>query len=418
MSSHWQTAAWTAFLTICLGQAARADEPTPWAADCLCGPQATDAEEAGGTLGEWDLAGSLGQAVGLDVRAWMVAGFVANAHGNRSGNGNAPLGYNNVSDGPVLNHLWIDLQKPLDTSRTGADWGFHIDYLFGVDGPDNQAFGDQGWDFGWNSARDYGSAIINAHLTLGLEDVTVKLGKFQTLLGWEFSQTPDNFFYSHTLMWYYGEPNSHTGVLASFPLGEQIEVSAGWTMGWDGGPENYLGASTFLGNLTWTLSDRTLFYWAGTAGDLGDGTAKGGAPSNQGDVYLNSFVLEHAVTDALTYTLWHDFGINWMASGQAQWYGVTQSLIREFTPQLSIGVRYEWYRDDDGARVFNNNGAGPGHYHDATLTANYTPHGNVTLRPELRWDWFDGPGRPYDPVGGVGTRGSMFTGGGALIVTF
>ena len=85
---------------------------------------------------------------------------------------------------------------------------------------------------------------------------------------------------------------------------------------------------------------------------------------------------------------------------------------------MSVGARYEWWRDDDGARVFNSNGAGAGHYHDFTLTANWKPHPNVTIRPEIRWDWFDGVGQPYDPRGGVGTSSSMFTGGGALIVSF
>jgi hypothetical protein len=237
-------------------------------------------------------------------------------------------------------------------------------------------------------------------------------------MGFEFSQTPDNFFYSHTLMWYYGEPNSHTGVMATLPLNAEVEVNAGWTMGWDSGFENYLGASTFLGNVTWTISDRALIYWAVTAGNVGDGTARNGAPNNSGDVYLNSFVLQYSLADALTYTIWHDFGVNKMAGADAEWYGVSQWLIYEVSPCLSIGGRYEWYRDDDGARVFNSNGAGAGHYNDVTLTANWKLHPNVLVRPEIRWDWFEGGGQPYDPRGGVGTSSSMFTGGGALIATF
>ena len=365
----------------------------------------------------WSLVDHVGDCTGVDARAWMVAGFVANAHGNRTGMGNAPLGYNNVADGPVMNQLWVELQKPVDTGGCGLDWGFQVDYHFGTDGPDNQAFGDQGWDFGWNSSRDYGSAILNANASLGLNDLTVTFGKFQTFMGYEFSQTPDNFFYSHTFTWYYGEPNSHTGVMITAPLGESLEVNAGWTMGWDSGFENYLSASTFLGNVTWTVSKRALLYWAVTAGDIGDGTAKGGAPSNEGDVVLNTFVFEYQATDALAYGIWHDFGINRLAGADAEWYGVVQWLIYELGPCLSVGARYEWYRDDDGVRVINNNGAGAGHYHDVTLTANWQPHPNITLRPEIRWDWFDGMGQPYDPRGGLGTSSQMFTAGGALIVT-
>ena len=41
----------------------------------------------------------------LEFGGWISTGFTANAHGNRSGNGNAPLPINNVSDGMVMNQL-------------------------------------------------------------------------------------------------------------------------------------------------------------------------------------------------------------------------------------------------------------------------------------------------------------------------
>ena len=38
----------------------------------------------------------------------------------------------------------------------------------------------------------------------------------------------------------------------------------------------------------------------------------------------------------------------------------------------------------------------PGNFYETSLGFNYKPNGNWNIRPELRYDWFDGEGHPYD----------------------
>ena len=169
----------------------------------------------------------------IDVGGWLSGGFTVNSHGNRTGNGNSPLPLNNVADAPVLNQFWLYAAKPLDMETNDWDWGLRLDYLVGVDGSDTQAAGDQGWDFGWNTSRDYGSAIPQLYAEVGWHQVILRVGYKFGLQGYEASQAVDNFFYSHNYAFGYGVPGTFAGAAVTCSLTEQLEVVGGWTTGWD-----------------------------------------------------------------------------------------------------------------------------------------------------------------------------------------
>jgi len=177
-------------------------------------------------------------------------------------------------------------------------------------------------------------------------------------------------------------------------------------MGWDSGFEGLTDASTFLGGLSFTLSNRTSLAWALTAGDFGRGA---------GDIYMNSIVLRHRVTDRLTYVLQHDLGDNSnLGAGDNEWYGINQYLLYDINPCWAAGLRFEWFRDDDGTRVVAGNA---GDYYALTAGLNWRPNANVTFRPEIRYDNFDGI------VGGAlpfnqGRDDEQFSGGFDVIVTY
>ena len=179
----------------------------------------------------------------LWLGGWLSAGFTANAHGNRTGTGNAPLPINRISDTPVLNQLWVYAEKPLDLETNCFDWGLRIDYVFGTDGPETQAGGDQGWDFGWNTSRDYGSAIPQLFAELGWHDLILRVGYAIGLQGFEANQAVDNFFYSHNYGFGYGVPGTFSGAVLEYEVNEYLHVIGGWTTGWDSWWSNYLSAS-------------------------------------------------------------------------------------------------------------------------------------------------------------------------------
>ncbi len=356
----------------------------------------------------------------LVVGGWISAGFTANAHGNRTGTGNAPLPENMVADAPVLNQSWVYLEKPLDLENHCIDWGFRVDYLFGTDGPGNQAAGDQGWDFGWNSSRDYGSAIPQLYAEVGFRDAIVRAGYFFGLLGFESAPAVDNFFYSNNYGYGYGVPGTFAGVTVEYELSDQLEVIGGWTTGWDSWWSNYLSASTFVGGATWSWTDTASLTYHVTAGDFGDGTAKNGAMSNAGQIYSHAIVLTYEFSERGSYVLEHTLGSNTGSRVRNnQWYSITNYLFYDINTCWSAGARVEWFLDEDGERV-DVNGAGPGSFYEATIGLNWKPHSNLRIRPELRWDWFTGQGRPFDSRDGgmTGTEVHQFTASLDAILVF
>jgi len=324
----------------------------------------------------------------LEIGGWVSAGFTTNAHGNRTGNGNAPFPQNYIADTPIMNQFWIYAEKPLDLEHNDFDWGFRVDYLFGTDAQDTQASGDQGWDFGWNTSRDYGSAIPELYLQAGTGELTVIVGNFFGLQGFESVQSVDNFFYSHNYAFGYGVQGTHSGVLATYQLNDELELDFGWATGWDSSWANYLNASMFIGGFTWNLNEVTSLTYHTSAGDFGDGTAKNGAESNQGDLYSHAIVLTVACTEKTTVVWENTYGSNeGIGSKNNRWYSFTNYLLYEIDDCWEAGLRTEWFRDADGQSV-DANGAGAGSYYDITAGLNWTPHPNIRLRPELRWDWF------------------------------
>lgn len=344
---------------------------------------------------------------GITAGGWVSVGGYANDHGNAS---NGILGFNNVGDGFTMPQLWGFLEKAVDTGGCGWDLGGRVDYVFGTDGPDTQAFGgsNDGWDNDWDSSRDYGSAIPQLYLEVGYDDWTVKVGHFFTLIGYEVVPAPDNFFFSHAYTMYYGEPFTHTGALATYSANDNVSYFGGWTAGWDTGFENPDNASTFLGGASYTACDNSTVTYALTAGDFGDGN---------GDIYMHSIVLTTSLTDRLAWIIQSDLGSQ-SIPGQTRnnlWGGVNQYLQYEFNDCLAAGMRFEWFYDRDGTRVVQGNA---GSYYNLTAGINYRPHANLMFRPEIRYDWFSGVFQQNSLPFDSGRDNEQFSAGFDVIFTF
>jgi len=351
---------------------------------------------------------------GIEYGGWASLGITVNNFGNTTRDGNAPLGFN--SD-PHLNldQLWGFVAREAQKGG-GLNWGFRLDYVFGVDGPDTQAFGDTGWDSRWDGGGGYGSAMPQLYLEAARNDLSLKIGHFFTIVGYEVIQAPENFFYSHTYLQYYAQPFTHTGFLADYSVDEQLSVSGGFVYGWDSGVNNVDDAAMFLGGATWTSQDaNTSLAFAVTAGDWGDGVKLGSdAFGNDGDLYMQSLVFSHAFGNEWTYVLEWDYAKNFLdAAADTSWYGSSSYLLKKINCCWSVGARAAWFNDADGVRVGTGT-AGAGDYYEVTLGANWNPHPNLRVRPEVRYDWFNGAGFPMDG----GTRRKMLTFGIDAVFTF
>ncbi|MEK6239237.1 MAG: porin, partial [Planctomycetales bacterium] len=114
----------------------------------------------------------------ITIGGWVQMGY----H-----DGTNPLGFNNRPHQVALHQSWAYAEKLADGS-CGWDWGFRADLVYGIDGADTQAFGNRpgSWDF--MNGFDHGSyswAIPQFYGELASGDLSVKVGHFFTLVGYE-----------------------------------------------------------------------------------------------------------------------------------------------------------------------------------------------------------------------------------------
>ena len=154
-----------------------------------------------------------------------------------------------------------------------------------------------------------------------------------------------------------------------------------------------------VGSIGWTSSDcRTnIAFTADAAREQDD-------PSSNVRT-LFSLVVQQKFFERWQYVIQWDYGSepaaglpNPTTNGNptvASWYGLNQYLFRTINERWKAGLRFEWFRDENGSRVTD---AGrTADYYELTAGLNWTPNKHVTLRPELRWDWTSAPG--YYPFG-------------------
>ncbi len=350
------------------------------------------------TLGEpWTMPQPCAlQCRGIKVGGWVSAGVTTNEYDATT---NGTMGMR--SDKHLnLDQLWMYAERQTDGSE-GWDVGGRVDYLFGVDGPDTQAFGDRSYDYGWTSSYDhagnalYGSALPQAYAEVANGNWKIKIGHFYTPMGNEVVPATGNFFYTHSYMSYYAEPFTHTGFLASYKFSDKLTAFGGWADGWDSGFNvGKNDGSMLLTGLTYAMNERANLAWYMCTGYLGNGSAYTGAPS--GTMNMNSFVFSYKLTERWTYTFQGDYATTFNLANENSWYGIANYLTYKINDKWSFGGRVEWFRDDDGLRVIAGN---EGSYTELTAGVNWKPKANLTFRPEVRYDAYSGTvagGKPFN----------------------
>jgi hypothetical protein len=376
------------------------------AASCDCGQPACGCEAPAGYCGTggcdsgWDFGscfdrldnGCLGEPWTLfgEHCGWTAGGWVQTGyHTARLEN------FNTRPDEVQLHQAWLYAQKKINT-RNGFDIGGRIDYVYGTDGQDLQAFGTSpsGWDNDWDNGSDYGHALPQVYFEAGYGDLSIKIGHFFSIVGWETVAAPDNFFYSHSYTRYNSEPFTHTGALATYKVSDDVAVYGGYVMGWNSGFDD--NGDAFLGGTSLRLTEDWTFTYATVGGVFANGNY---GPRETG--YMHSIVNQYTLSDRLSYISQGDVlqteGFDGLT--QRDTYGTNQYLIYSLSDRLALGARFEWWsvaKDSVGLYdipVLGGGGADiPGRADVYALTTglNYRPHANVVIRPEVRYDWVRG----------------------------
>ncbi|MGR8934424.1 MAG: porin [Gammaproteobacteria bacterium] len=416
--------------------------------------EAVPAEEPGAKIAEskpanWTDADGLFEAVGynpnelkfmkdnnLKIGGWLNTSVSANFNSSPD-KYNGPITFNDRTGELQMNQFYLFLEKAVNVNGDSFDFGGRVDFMYGTDAIFTQAYGswpfDPGtgavakrghWDLHITSHEDrfYGIALPQAYAEFNLpfgNGIDIKAGHFYTIIGYEVVTAPDNFFITKPYTMQYGEPFTHTGILASYTFNDNWSASAGAvtggnTGGWDGSWDSGVGNWAFLGGVTWTSDDtNTSLTLSSTAGERSETSSDAWA--------MYSLVGKHNFTDQLHFIIQHDNGWadnvitgNGLTSGRgnedARWYGINTYLLYDVNDKVSAGIRGEWFRDHNGFKVL-----GPGrciaattatdnfacgadygnytwegsNYYAVTAGMSYKPANWLTLRPNLRYDWTD-----------------------------
>ena len=351
----------------------------------------------------------LGSANKLYAGAWIDQGMTINPD-RPLDRFNGPVTYNDRSNEYQFNQLYLTLARKPRVEEDQWDWGGQADVLYGSDYLFTTATGLETHSDGtpkWNSdgprsqggapAALYGmslpQAFLEAFVPLG-RGLDVRVGRFYSNIGFESVRSPQNFFYSHSYMFQYGQPRTFTGVKATYDLNPNVLGSVGYARGWDAwGADRDDTWTTFL-QVMWTSNSGRLelgssFVWGS------EETLLGGLESRR----LNSLIMNLRLDGKSMFVLQGDYGVHqnsWFGGdGQlksAKWYGVTGYLMRDLTDTIAGGIRAEWFRDQGNARIASiplSVLAEPSNYAGFTLGFNWRPLDHVTIRPEARFDISD-----------------------------
>ena len=343
---------------------------------------------------------------------WVETGVYTNSRGF---NNNGPMHTDsNRRTDFLMNQLYLFTEREMDTRR-GFDWGARLDLVYGIDAGSKQTWGDETFDFNWGMNRHgYGMSAYQLYGTLGYRDLSVKAGKFYTPVGWEGSASLDNFFYSHSLC-YWIEPATHMGGLATYNLTDRLTVSGGWTAGTDSSFANPNNNHTVLSGLEYALGDNaTIYYW------FNAGRQFNTESEERYNHFVQSFCFEWNLTNRFTYVMQYNLHNDNVRGGEGRYssYGINNHFLYKLNDRWGAGMRVEWLRDNGGYVTEE-----AGTYYQFTWGLNWNPRKNVSIRPEVRYDWVKGatPFGRSDSFGGhptVGTRSTQVSGGCGIVISF
>jgi hypothetical protein len=342
---------------------------------------------------------------------WLQGGLYANSHGSttqryqglnrrgqrellqQSSGGNGESLGKARQTGAVLNQLWLGLSRELDM-RYGFDWGFRGEFLFGTDAWLTQSYGDATLDY-WSTRRDYGISIPQLYITMGYMNLSVKVGKFESLLGFEHIQAVDSPFYSHSNL-FYAEPQSHSGVLFDYNFNPDFWCSLGYVQGSDSTLSNRFGDNGLLGGIYWRCCPSTTLWYTIYYSKNRAGTFANNEIHTGGDLFRHTFVLNWKLTPRLDYVFQWDIGNRRgmkYGLGNSSYFGWAQYFTYKIHQRLSGGIRIDQLHSNTLMSLSGfarpNTGHFIGNLYGITIGLEWKPYQNFSFKPELRYDYSD-----------------------------
>ncbi len=223
--------------------------------------------------------------------------------------------------------------------------------------------------------------------------ITLKGGKFVTLMGAEVIEPWLNPTFSRGLLFSYAIPFTHTGGLATYPITDIVSVTAGGVIGWDNVEDNNDSPSV-IGQVAVVPNDRVAVFVNGIYGPEQSCNPEhslfpNGEGCNRNKRGVVDVVANVKLLDELSFILNGDWGSEDEASvvnpgRHSTWEGLAGTVVYNPLAQLQLAARGEWFGDPQGSRT----GAGQNLW-DVTFDVRYQLSKYVYTRAEYRHDESD-----------------------------
>ena len=375
---------------------------------------------------------------GVQIYGWVNGGFNVSTSSNGR-YANAPAAYFVVPNSVQPDQQVLYIERQPDTVQTDHfDWGFRVASLYGIDyrfttakgwfshqllhtNPD----GTIGYPYGYDMVMAYVD-LYYPHVAQGLN---VRIGRYISLPDIEAQLAPNNYTYSHSLLYSY-DAYTQTGINLTFKINDhwlyQIGLSAGNDVApWVHEPNAKPTLNTCVG-YTWRKGEDNIYTCMNSL--------------NSGKYAYNNLQAAYA-------TWYHKFNDSWHMATES-WYmyqkdvpnvnnpsaasmlqinanGAVCNSVQQltcFAPEWAIlnyaekgfskrnyiSIRNEYFDDIRGQRTgfrtrYTENGLTWGHWIGTTML----------FRPELRFE------HAYDaPAYSTGTKKSQFVFAGDLVYFF
>ncbi len=358
----------------------------------------------------------------------QVSGFVDVAYTHNFGNPSSGLNQLHIFDTnanafmPHLAQVW--LERPAEAGSLSDRAGFRVRLNYGLDARVTRARTNflNGTS---NDELDVQEMYAQYILPIG-KGLDIKVGKMNTLIGYEVISSWENPNFSRSFMFGLGQAFTTTGIRASYQFNPVVAATVGVVNGWDNVDDNNRGKTIeWLLALTPSPNYTASFYgsWGPEQGNRSFGDtistpASGGFPGNSSAKRLAmGAIFTVKPTDMTTLVLEPYYaneasnpavGANPALRTNARWNGLAAYVIQDFNTNWSFRLRGEIFEDASGSRTcggtFNTAGGvntcfGASQVTSATPIAHtmwevtptlqYRPIPSIVTRLEYRYDKSD-----------------------------
>lgn len=240
--------------------------------------------------------------------------------------------------------------------------GYGVVVTAGLDSQKNHSLGifrsadDQGPFFRNTSTFDLPEAYASYLLPVG-EGLTLKAGKWATLIGYEVYESPKNLNFSRSFLYTLATPYTNTGLLATYPFAKWFSLTFGFTNGWDNSDNNN-GHLRPTGSFAFTPTDTLSATVNFLGGPEQSRSQMGGAGGH--DRWIVDTTVLYTGLPKTTLAVDFDFAgeqndpalvaLGTRRNTDSRWSGVAGYVAYQWTRELRTALRAEYFADPQGVR--------------------------------------------------------------------